>query len=244
MTITYRHPPGILPSLQSLLYILIVAMFIFTFIVEPSRIPSASMEPTLLVGDSLLVDKQAFSAPGILNPLPHTAIARGDIIVFHFPVDTNRRLIKRVVALPGDRIRLHANRLYINNVLADDPYAVYQPAMPDRFRDDFPSLERTNPSINAHWWIQMRRLLAANGGQLVVPPGHYFVLGDNRNDSEDSRYWGFVPQANIVGRPLLIYFSLRQPQLQDPTLSAPPAQGILTTLAHLSRWDRIGHIIH
>ncbi len=242
--ITYGHRPGILPAFQSFLYILIVAMFIFTFLVEPSRIPSASMEPTLLIGDSLLVDKQSFSAPALLDPLPHPALTHGDIIVFHFPVDTNRRLIKRVVALPGDHIRLRADRLYINDVPVADPYAVYQPAMPDRFRDDFPSLERTNPSINAHWWIQMRRLLTASGGQIIVPPGHYFVLGDNRNDSEDSRYWGFVPQADIVGRPLRIYFSLRQPIHQDPTLPAPSApRGFFSTLTRIARWDRTGHII-
>ncbi|HEY2737621.1 MAG TPA: signal peptidase I, partial [Thermoanaerobaculia bacterium] len=197
---------GLLPSLQSMLSILAVALFILTFSVQPFRIPSESMEPTLLVGDFLLVEKQvgAESSPHIFAPLGE--VHRGDLIVFHFPVDSSMHLVKRVIGVPGDRIRLHQGRAYVNDQPLAEPYAVFQLAPEDSYRDEFPRLDRADPGVDARWWIQMRKLVS--GGELTVPPDSYFVLGDNRNDSEDSRYWGFVPRADIVGKPFLIYFSL------------------------------------
>jgi signal peptidase I len=236
---------GLLPTVQSLLNIVTVAVFVITFLVQPFRIPSESMEPTLLVGDFLLVNKQVFSPRGILwDPLPEVRIKRGDIIVFHYSVDPSLHLVKRVVGVPGDRLRLHGDRVYVNDVALNEPYAFYRPSAPDDFRDDFPSMRRADPAVNVNWWIEMRRLLA--DGELTVPQDKYFVLGDNRNDSEDSRYWGFVPRLAIVGKPMLIYFSLRPPDGGAPAVpqrASSRRQEIADVLSRLARWQRVGRMI-
>lgn len=239
-------PPGVLPSIQSLLTIIVIAVFMVTFTVQPFRIPSGSMEPTLLIGDFLLVDKEITAdAAGSLF-LPSATIHRGDVIVFHFPVDPTMHLVKRVVGIPGDRIRLRGGRVYVNGLRLDEPYAIYRPSGPDNFRDNFPRLENADPAIDSRWWMRMRKLI--DNGELIIPANNYFVLGDNRNDSEDSRYWGFVPRENIVGRPLMVYFSLRQPGSNEYVL--PRAAGITlsqpeknSSALHFARWDRILRII-
>ncbi|HEU4635135.1 MAG TPA: signal peptidase I [Edaphobacter sp.] len=239
-------PPGVLPAVQSLLTIIVIAVFMVTFTVQPFRIPSGSMEPTLLIGDFLLVDKEitADAADSII--LPPATIHRGDVVVFHFPVDPTISLVKRVVGIPGDHIRLRAGHVYVNGLKLDEPYAIYRPAGPDNFRDNFPRLQNADPAIDSRWWMQMRRLI--DDGELIIPANNYFVLGDNRNDSEDSRYWGFVPREKIVGRPLMVYFSLRQPGSNDYVL--PRAAGITlshpekdSSALHFARWNRILRII-
>ncbi len=202
-----RH--SLLQALQSLLYILVVALYIITFTAQPFRIPSASMEATLLVGDFLLVDKDLSTGRGASLLAPAGLIHRGDLIVFHYPVDPSRDLVKRVIGLPGDRLRLRDGRVYIDGRALTEPYAVFRPAPAESYRDDFPQLDRADPQVDSRWWIEMHSLVA--DGQLTIPPGSYFVLGDNRNDSEDSRYWGLVPREAIVGKPFLIYFSLNEP---------------------------------
>jgi signal peptidase I len=202
------HHTGFLPAIQSLVYIIIVAIFIITFAAQPFRIPSESMEPTLLVGDFLLVDKQSLGTVDAAGLLPSASIKRGEIIVFHFPIDPKMHLVKRVIGLPGDRIRLHDDRVYINGVALTEPYAVYRSTPPDNFRDNFPRLQVADPEVDFRWWSKMHSLV--DHGELIVPPDSYFVLGDNRNDSEDSRYWGLVPRSAIVGKPFLIYFSLQR----------------------------------
>jgi len=225
-TATRRHhpqppPEGLLHAFQSLGYIIIVAVFIITFIAQPFRIPSASMEPTLLVGDFLLVTKQNFPAHLLPSPiLPAATLHRGDVIVFHYPIDPSMHLVKRIIGLPGDHLHLRHNRVYLNGNPLTEPYAVYSSAPPDSFRDDFPSLLRANPDVNPNWWAQLRRTEVH--GEIIVPANSYFVMGDNRNDSEDSRYWGYVPRSAILARPLLVYFST----------AAPPSQPTSTTLWH------------
>jgi len=241
---------GALQAVQSLLNTLVVALFILTFTVQPFRIPSASMEPTLLVGDFLLVDKQVGpeDMPRILAP--NDVIHRGDLIVFHYPVDSSMHLVKRVIGLPGDRIHLRDGRVYIDGHAIAEPYAVYRPAPADSYRDDFPRLASAEPGVDSRWWIQMHSLVAQ--GELTVPPNSYFVLGDNRNDSEDSRYWGFVPRAAIVGKPFLVYFSLND---AGDTPGQPPAAamggpsaarqaGPGRSFLDFARWDRAMHILH
>src|ERR1700722_2575387 len=208
-----HHKEGIFPALQSLLHLIVIAIFIITFCVQPFRIPSESMESTLLVGDFLLVDKQAAAPDGAGTLLPTAAIHRGDIIVFHDPVDASLHLVKRVIGLPGDHLRLHNGLVYINGHALTEPYAVYRPSPPDNFRDNFPRFQSADPEIDSHWWIRMRSLIENN--ELIIPTGNFFVLGDNRNDSEDSRYWGFVPREAIVGKPLVIYFSLQTHDSDD-----------------------------
>jgi signal peptidase I len=248
---THHHKTGVLPALQSLLHLIVIAIFIITFCVQPFRIPSESMESTLLVGDFLLVNKQAAS----INPeesaglLPSAAIHRGDIVVFHDPVDATLHLVKRVIGLPGDHLRLHSGRVFINGHPLSEPYAVYRPSPPDNFRDNFPRLQSADPEIDSHWWIRMRSLI--DNGELIIPTGNYFVMGDNRNDSEDSRYWGFVPREAIVGKPMLIYFSLQQYDTDEPaTLTQealagqrPQHSGKIDSIVDFARWGRIFQIV-
>lgn len=240
---------GILLSIQSLIYIIVVAIFIITFSVQPFRIPSGSMEPTLLIGDFLLVTKEIPSTDTSDSIFPSARIHRGDIIVFHFPVDPNMHLVKRVIGLPGDHLKLRDGRVYIDGTLLNEPYAMYRPSPPDIFRDNFPRLQSADPNIESRWWIRMRNLI--DDGELIIPAGNYFVLGDNRNDSEDSRYWGFVPRGDIVGKPLLIYFSLHQggddSSLFTGTAAAqtpiPQYSGKLAELASFARWSRTLQVV-
>lgn len=240
---------GILHTVQSLLNIIVVAIFIITFVVQPFRIPSGSMEPTLLVGDFVLVTKLAPSTDASTGILPSGRIHRGDIIVFHFPVDPGMHLVKRVVGLPGDHLKLRAGRVYINDKPLAETYAVYRPTPPDNFRDNFPRLQSADPDIDSRWWIRMRNLI--DDGELIIPAGNYFVLGDNRNDSEDSRYWGFVPRGDIVGKPLVIYFSLRETGYDPDPLAAtadaanptPRRHTALDLLASFARWGRTFQIV-
>lgn len=234
------QPPrdGLLPALQSLTSVLVVAMFFTTFCVQPVRIPSSSMEPTLLVGDFLLLDKQPIlgRAGGILPP---ATIQHDDIIVFHDPVnDPSVHLVKRVIGLPGDRLHLRNGVVYRNGVALSEPFAVHRTSSPDFYRDDFPDLQTLDLRVDPAWWIALRRL--APNGELTVPPANYFVMGDNRNDSEDSRYWGFVPRDAIVGEPVLIYFSWQQPEEEPVSHNALHSIGNPFDFA---RWDRTFRVI-
>lgn len=242
---------GFLQAFQSLLYVITVALFIITFIAQPFRIPSESMVPTLLVGDFLLVDKQIGPEPSLAPFAPANHIHRGDLVVFHYPVDPSMHLVKRVVAVPGDRIHLHDGRVVLNGQPTSEPYAIFRLAAADTYRDEFPRFTSADPGVDSRWWIEMRSLVA--GGELTIPPGHYFVLGDNRNDSQDSRYWGLVPTSAIVGKPFLVYFSLNNPppvpgQSFAAALPGNAAGRNLTTSfpsrgSSSSRWNRVLHII-
>ncbi|MDR3734533.1 MAG: signal peptidase I [Acidobacteriaceae bacterium] len=213
---------GLFPMLQSLARIVTIALFILTFIVQPFRIPSASMERTLLVGDFLLVNKQVYGPTSAWHGLlPYGKIRRGEIVVFHYPVDPSLYLVKRVIGLPGDSLRLIGGTVYVNGSPLHEPYAVFRQTRADNYRDNFPQMSEADPAVETRWWIQMRSLV--KGGELTVPPGSYFVMGDNRNDSQDSRYWGFVQRAAIVGEPLLIYLSLREPDMEAPQHPGTPA---------------------
>jgi signal peptidase I len=199
----------VLTAIQSLLLVVVVATFVVTFIVQPFRIPSESMDPTLRVGDFLLMNKQAFAPHGALDALmPPLRVKRGDVAVFHYPVNPAVDYVKRVVGLPGDRIHLRDGHLFVNGRAVSEPYAFFGPSLPDNFRDNFPTLLSMDGNVDPAWWQTLRR--DVRDGELYVPPGRYFVMGDNRNDSEDSRYWGFVSQTALVGRPLVVYFSLAE----------------------------------
>ncbi len=196
---------GFLPAMQSLVLMLVVAVFVMTFTVQPIRIPSGSMEKTLEIGDFLLLDKEA-TVRRAGWALPAGNVARGDVVVFHDPVeDPAVHLVKRVIGVPGDRIRLRGGMVYRNGVLLKEPYAMYRTSQRNVFRDEFPNLSMMDPGVNAAWWVKLRGLV--RDGEITVPAGDYFVMGDNRNDSEDSRFWGFVPRDMVVGVPVGIYFS-------------------------------------
>jgi signal peptidase I len=226
----HHHPVGLLPAIQSLLFVMVVALFLTTLTVQPIRIPSGSMEPTLLIGDFLLLDRQTVSSDDV-RIMPPTGVNRGDVVVFHDPVDNpSIHLVKRIIGVPGDRVHLRGNRVFINGHPLTEPYALYRSSLPDTYRDNFPDLSTLDGRVDPAWWIRLRTLV--QDGELIVPPGHYFVLGDNRNESDDSRYWGFVPRSYIVGEPVMVYFSWRQPE-------TPGSQD----LKNFARWDRLFHVV-
>ena len=185
----------------------VLALFVITFLLQPSQIPSSSMEPTMLVGDYVLVNKQVFAPAGHWGwLLPYRDPQRDDIVVFHYPVDPAELLVKRVIAVPGDRLHLHRGAVVLNGSPLTEPFTRYDTVEPSPFRDEFPTLQRADPAVEAPWWIELRRRMRR--GELPVPTERYFAMGDNRNNSQDSRFWGFVPRRSIVGEPLLVYLSV------------------------------------
>lgn len=248
--LTRRNPPSlgadVISSTQSLLGTVIIAIFVITFIVQAFQIPSESMENTLLVGDYLLVNKLCYGGPGLGDHLmPYQKIARGDIIVFHYPVDPAQHFVKRVIGVPGDRLRLVNKKVWINGKPIDEPYVRFLEPPNNMFRDNFPRTDIPAFGLEGKWWLEMRKLV--DDGQLIVPEGHYFVLGDNRDDSQDSRYWGFVPRENIIGKPLVIYWSVQNWD-RNPSASV---EGRLYHLAYaishifqITRWNRTLRLVH
>jgi signal peptidase I len=240
------HLPSVPNALATFLTLIVVTMFLHTFVLQPFLIPSESMERTLLVGDFLLFNKQVYAPQGGLGRLvmPYRPVVRGDIIVFHHPKPP--LLVKRVVGIPGDRLRIEDGRVLVNGVAQDEPYAAFEPAPPNDFRDNFPARVYTDPSVDPEWWRQMQSL--SHNGELTVPRGEYFVLGDNRNHSSDSRFWGFVPREAIVARPLVIYFSLRRPSSTDIQQAADDRLGhereLSERLTGFARWRRIFRVVH
>ena len=228
-------------TLQSLAVTVVIAVFVVTFIVQAFQIPSESMERTLLIGDYLLVDKAHYGHSRFWGwLLPYRRVQHEDIIVFRYPVNPQQHFVKRVVGIPGDHIRLLNKHVYVNGEPQPDSYAVFNWSQHDKFRDNFPNGvfgDRTTPS----WLVRAKKL--TEDGQLIVPQGYYFVLGDNRDDSYDSRYWGLVPQENIVGRPLLIYWSMPRGRTATDGLGQSDR---LSTLAYSLvesfkglRWNRL-----
>jgi signal peptidase I len=248
MEVKEKHPPAdILSSLQSLLVTVVIAVFVITFIVQAFQIPSESMQNTLLIGDYLLVDKLRYGAAGPWNWLmPYRQVRRGDVIVFRYPVHPTQHFVKRVVGIPGDRVRLINRQVYVNGNPLREPYARYSSGTHDTFRDEFPRLNLPVPGLEGGWWLEMKTLV--EDGELIVPQGNYFVLGDNRDESLDSRYWGFVPQENVIGRPLLIYWSVRNED-QEMLGSSTPGDKLYhfayaaTHLFQMTRWDRTFRIV-
>ncbi len=228
-------------SLQSLLGTVVIAIFVITFVVQAFQIPSPSMENTLLVGDYLLVNKLCYGNGAVANLfMPYRRVRRGDIVVFHYPVTPAQHFVKRVIGVPGDRVRLVNKQVFVNGVPLREPYAHFTRPANDLFRDDFPQLD-VAAGETPEWWLTLRKLV--EDGQLIVPAGYYFVMGDNRDDSYDSRYWGFVPRENIIGRPLLIYWSVRD--LATDSATTATLNGKLSRLSYavihlfqITRWDR------
>lgn len=246
-----RHLPTVPEALASLLGTIIVALFVNTFILQPFLIPSESMEHTLLVGDFLLVNKQVYAPAGSASDpirwlLPYRDVERGDVVVFHYPEDPKELLVKRVVGVPGDHLRIVDGHVTVNGNELQEPYVSFEPAMANHFRDNFPAAVYSDPNVDPAWW---RVLLSdTHDGELVVPPGKFFVLGDNRNHSKDSRFWGFVSRQAIASRPLVIYFSLRRQSTTDVQPTVNDRLGhesqFSARLASFARWNRIFQVVH
>jgi signal peptidase I len=217
-----------------------VLLFGTTNLVQAYVIPTGSMENTLLVGDHVLVDKLAYAPSDGLSKhlLPYEDVKRGDIIVFRNPVKIGENLVKRAVGIPGDRIRLENKQLFVNGKpLNESRYVIHSTHYIDDYRDNFPATP--NGELPARVIDMLRENVAK--GELVVPSGSIFAMGDNRDNSLDSRYWGFVPRENVIGKPLVIYWSYdaTTEALMNPNPFAP---GHLLDLAEhfftKTRWDR------
>jgi signal peptidase I len=238
---------GVTGSLQSLLGTVVIAVFVITFIVQAFQIPSPSMENTLLVGDYLLVNKLCYGGGSLGDFLmPYRRVQRGDIVVFHYPVNPAQHFVKRVIGVPGDRVRLVNKEVFVNGVALKEPHAHFSRPANDLFRDNFPRLD-VAPGETPEWWVQLRKLV--DNGQLIVPEGHYFVMGDNRDDSYDSRYWGFVPQANIIGRPLLIYWSVKEEEGEMASTNSVAGKvahftWAVTHIFQITRWNRTLRLVN
>jgi signal peptidase I len=248
MHVVYQPRSEWASPLQLLMTTVVIAIFVITFIVQAFQIPSESMENTLLIGDYLLVDKLRYGSSGVWDHfMPYRRVQRGDIVVFHYPVNPAEHFVKRVVGIPGDHLRLLNHQVFVNGTALQESYTRYSSASHEAFRDDFPKIDVPVPGLDGSWWLQMKKLV--EDGQLIVPEGEYFVLGDNRDESLDSRYWGFVPRANIVGRPLLIYWSMKKGD--DDLPLAPTAGDRLLHFAHavthvfqMTRWDRTFRVVN
>jgi signal peptidase I len=212
--IVLRRRNGLAEFLEMLLVTMLLALFGTTFVVQAFKIPSGSMEPTLLIGDHVFVNKFIFEGTGAWYEkfLPYRDIRRGDIIVFKFPFDDHPHYVKRVIGLPGERLRIVNGDVYINGVLLQEPYVVRDPASQDPYAD------------------------------------HYFAMGDNRDRSADSRYWGFVDRDSIMGKPMVIYWSVRATSDDYRSRGVSSAlSGMGQTLLHLraqTRWNRMLHEVH
>jgi len=236
---------GALGSVASLVGTITIAVFVITFILQAFTIPSESMEKTLLIGDYLLVDKAHYGSGWAHWFMPYEPIRHQDIIVFRYPVHPSMYFVKRVIGVPGDRIRLVNKKVFVNGHPLDEPYVVYSRPF-DAFRDNFPNGPWWTFDLDAHWAIEMHKLV--DDKELIVPQDCYFVMGDNRDDSLDSRYWGFVPRENIVGRPLFIYFSMAAPALPPSDHGADDKLlSLASRIAHAYRdirWRRVMRLVH
>ena len=203
---------------------IILLLFGTTTLVQAFVIPTGSMEDSLLIGDHLLVDKLSYAPAGPVSVhlLPYEQPKHGDIIVFRYPVDIKQTFVKRVMGVAGDRIHLENKKVFLNGHLLDEPYVIHKTEYIDSYRDNFP----TDP--NTALFPPAQAMLEKNilNGSVVVPQGYYFAMGDNRDQSLDSRYWGFVPRENIIGKPLIIYWSYNAPT-EDLTNTAISPRHIL-----------------
>jgi signal peptidase I len=200
--------------LASLAAVLVTGLFIITFVVQAFEIPSSSMEETLLIGDHVFVNRIQFAPrTSSVGPLlPYRAVRHGDIVVFLHPdaAYAGTYVVKRIMGLPGDHIHLRNGAVYRNGEKLDEPYVLHDRDEPnDFYRNDFPAVAPSDPNISPRWETELPSYI--QDGDLVVPPGHYFAMGDHRGVSLDSRYWGFIPQGNVIGRPMFIYWSFDTP---------------------------------
>jgi len=208
--------------------VLVVGLFVLTLLAQNYKIPSGSMEDTLLIGDHLLVDRITFSPAAKWMPLVHYREPRhGDIVVFKRPApepepdaDGNplyQTLVKRLIGVPGDRIHLRDGVVFVNGVAQNPPpegrnSPVHDEAYVDNFPSVLPTPDDDHTAVES-WVVEIPKHI--EGGDLVVPEGKYFMMGDNRHGSYDSRFWGLVPRENIIGRPIFNYWSFETPEGQD-----------------------------
>jgi signal peptidase I len=221
----------------------ILLLFGTTTLVQAFVVPTGSMEDTILIGDHLLVDKLAYAPAGRVSKfiLPYSELKRGDIIVFRYPVDIKQTFVKRCIGLPGDRIRMQDKQLILNGKAVKEPYVFHKTQYFESYRDNFPN----SPNVHVEAAAMDMLLNHVKNGEVVVPDNSYFAMGDNRDNSLDSRYWGFVPRENIIGKPLLIYWSYdaTTQALIGPALGYRHVVDLLEHFPTKTRWSRTFHLI-
>jgi signal peptidase I len=221
---------------ESIVIAVILALFVRTFVLQAFKIPTGSMENNLLIGDHLLVNKFVFSptASSLERALmPIGTIKRGDVLVFKSPVEPERDLIKRVIGLPGDKLEQKEKKIFINGQPLDEPYVFF--LEPPRHNSELSEASTTSDPRE-------------NYGPVTVPPNQYFMMGDNRDNSLDSRYWGFMPGDYVKGKAVMIYWSYESERedYEDESAGAT-IKGLASVFMHFftkTRWDRLGHFIH
>ena len=216
---------------------ILILLFGTTTLVQAFIVPTPSMDTTVMVGDHLLVDKLSYAPPGSISRyfLPYTEPKRGDIIVFRYPMDISQNYVKRVMGVPGDHLHIVNKVVYLNGKpLLNEPYAQHIFSNPDPYRDNFPT-DPDGPVVD-----RALKMLAEHvqNGELVVPPDSYFAMGDNRDNSLDSRYWGFVPRENIIGKPLLIFWSYDAPTADLVGYSSDHFIDLAKNFFFKTRWNR------
>ena len=234
---------GLAGSISEWSVTILILLFGTTTIVQAFVVPSGSMEGTLMTGDHLFVDKLAYSPAGPVSGrvLPYQPVRRGDIIVFRYPLDLKQNYVKRAMGVPGDRIRIVNKKLWLNGKPLEEPYTQHITEYADSYRDYFPS------APPPHLPVRAREMLERNvrDGELIVPPDNYFALGDNRDNSEDSRYWGFVPRENITGKPLIVWWSYDAPteRLADGNIRLDHLADLAQNLFVKTRWERTFRLV-
>ncbi len=226
--------------------IIAVGLFIITFCLQAFEIPSSSMEDTLLVGDHVFVDR-VLEAPRTawMPAIPYRNVKRGDIIVFLSPSEPGLYVVKRIVGTPGDRLHLRDGVLYVNGQRQDESYVIHNGSY-NPYRDNFPLVSPSEASgVTPEWHLLMPSYV--HDGDLVVPPNSYFGMGDNRDVSYDSRYWGFIPRENVIGRPMFIYWSYETPAGQYlKTGIGDRLASVGDIIIHFfdkTRWRRMFHLV-
>ena len=220
---------------ESIAIAVVLALFVRTFVFQAFKIPTGSMENNLLIGDHLLVNKFLFgpTATSLERALlPIREVQRGDVVVFKYPEEPERDFIKRVIGLPGETLELKGRTIHINGRPIDEPYAQY--IEPGQLGS--PNENPTDGDVRRKY------------GPVTVPAGHYFMMGDNRDNSQDSRYWGFLPRAYMKGRAAFIYWSYEAESADyQATGLGEQVGGVLDTVTHFftrTRWARLLHQIH
>jgi signal peptidase I len=215
---------------------ILILLFGTTTLVQAFIVPTPSMDTTVRVGDHLLVDKLSYSPSDGFSKhlLPYTEPRRGDIIVFRYPMDISQNYVKRCMGVPGDRIKLVDKALYLNGKKLVEPYVQHVRFGIDPYADNFP------PNDTSGGYSRGREMLEHHvvNGELVVPEGNYFAMGDNRDNSADSRYWGFVPRENIIGKPLVIFWSYDAPTADWVDYNANHFIDLAKNFFTKTRWDR------
>ncbi len=215
---------------------IVLLVWFTSMVAQPFVVPTASMESTIMTGDHLIVDTIPYSPPGPVTKyfLPYSDVRRGDVVVFRYPLNINMPYVKRVIGIPGDKIQFVDKKLILNGKPTEEPYAQFVGPNLDPYAANFPAV---SPSYVYPRGAEMLRDNVKDG-VLTVPQGFYLCMGDNRENSDDSRYWGLVPRENIIGKPLIIWWSFEASTEHLASYSVEQVLNLVTNFFSKTRWSR------